>query len=94
MNWQVLDSSSIKLQLIIMTEAQSPMEFVIGYLIPLNLNTFVTVCIFFCIEIVHYTAGEIDPLKLVHKLFPWFAMQFVVEVVQQPATMAYENCNK
>ena len=46
-NWMMLDSSSIKLLLVLMTRASRPMEFTIGYFVPLNTETFLKVKLFY-----------------------------------------------
>ena len=43
MNWQLLDTGSIKILLILMSRSYKPMEFTVGYIVPINLETFVKV---------------------------------------------------
>ena len=65
-DWQVLDSSSIKSLLIIMARAYKPMEFTIGYIIPLNLDTFLRVSMIFEIST---TANSSDAFFKIHNGF-------------------------
>ena len=43
MEWQSLHPSSIKLLLILMSRSAKPLEFTVGYVIPVNIETFIKV---------------------------------------------------
>ena len=45
-NWIVLDSSSIKCLLVLNTRANNPLNITIGYIIPINIETFLKVSIY------------------------------------------------
>ena len=42
-DWFFLDSNSMKLLLMLMTRASKPLEMTIGYIIPVNIDTFIKV---------------------------------------------------
>ena len=50
MDWYSLDLSSMKLLLTVMTRSLKPMELTIGYIIPVNIETFIKVRNFYVFQ--------------------------------------------